>query len=93
VLSTLINSWFTKKKKKHAARLYDEQVDSCSGYSSIVYDLTMHEAGGIGSSVSRKTPSQIQQLLQTVAWKSRKLKTETDTETDGGSGNTQAIIT
>jgi len=27
------------------------------------------------------------------AWKSRKLKTETDTETDGRNGNIQAIIT
>jgi len=29
----------------------------------------------------------------TGAWKNRKLKTETDTEMDGGNGNTQAIIT
>ena len=32
-------------------------------------------------------------MLFLGAWKNRKLKTETDTETDGENGNTQAIIT
>ena len=35
----------------------------------------------------------IERSPQSGAWKSRKLKTETDTETDGGKGNIQAIIT
>ena len=32
-------------------------------------------------------------VIQRGAWKNRKLRTETDTETDGGNRNTQAIIT